>query len=165
MIPRGTVCPFPAPADVDQANETWGANCGPCSIAALLGMSLEHLRPHLGRFEQRRYMNPTQVRGVLEQLGLRYQIVGTTGQWPTDGLVFVQWRGPWDKAPVHVQYQHTHWIAVRGAWIYEVNNREWCPRDFWREQVAPEIASRHEGSDGRWSVRTAYEVELPKPPT
>jgi hypothetical protein len=47
--PGSRVAPLAPPllrytaADSTAANETWGANCGPHSIAAALGLSLEQL--------------------------------------------------------------------------------------------------------------------------
>ena len=43
--------------DAERAGDEWGLNCGPAAIAAMNGLTLEELRPHLGDFEQKRYTN------------------------------------------------------------------------------------------------------------
>lgn len=164
MIDRGSPSPYRPVPDLLEANQAWGANCGPASIAALLGMTLADLRPHLGDFERRRYMNPSQAKAVLLALGLRPRPTNLLEGWPPDGLIFVQFKGQWDGAPAFVQYQHTHWIAVRGSWVYEVNNNEWSARWFWKQHVIEEIALRHDGASGGWYARSGYAVDLPRPP-
>jgi protein gp37 len=61
--------PFPrfSAADVERANAEWGANCGPAAIAAIMGMTLDEVRPHLGDFESKHYTNPTLMFAVLDR--------------------------------------------------------------------------------------------------
>src|SRR5688572_15779830 len=44
-------------AESEAANETWGFNDGPGSLAAMLGLKPEQVREHLGKFESKGYMN------------------------------------------------------------------------------------------------------------
>lgn len=155
--------PFPAPADLDDAAEAWGANCGPASLAALLGRSLALTRPLVASsgFESRGYMNPTHMKAALsvaeEVLGFR-PARGDAERWPVTGLAFIQFGGPWRN--VYEAYRHTHWIAVREDWVYDCNADEWSPRWWWETKVAPVLASHTPGCDGTWSVRSGYEVRL-----
>src|SRR5580700_11291869 len=45
------------PADADRAYEEWGMNCGPSALAAVMGMTFDEVRPHMGDFERKHYTN------------------------------------------------------------------------------------------------------------
>lgn len=152
------------PPDIDEAFEDWGANCGPAALAAVLGIPLAELRPHLGDFEQRRYMNPTHMMQACQRLRLH----GTTNKrWPSIhelALVFIQWGGPWLKpgVPVGAAYRNTHWIALAGIAAYDVNVGHWIHRADWTDPetgVASEIVKRVPRCDGTWSVRYSINLE------
>ena len=49
----------------DRAYDEWGANCGPGAIAAICGLTLDELRPHMGDFEGKRYTT-AQVAEILD---------------------------------------------------------------------------------------------------
>src|SRR5713226_7697451 len=84
-----------------RANEEWGLNCGPAAIAAILGLSLEALRPHLGDFEKKHYTNPTLMYAILRELGVGFTVHNMhrregfeeSPPWPRYGLARVQWEG------------------------------------------------------------------------
>lgn len=158
---RGTRSPYPAPPDIDAAHEAWGANCGPAAIAALLSLSLADVRPHLGDFERRRYMNPTHVREALRSLGWSATNATADDRWPHTGLAFIQWEGPWPN--VAAAYRHTHWVAVRGPWLYDANADEWAARWWWEGQVAPVLAKDIRRCTGTWYVRTGFELDQQLP--
>jgi hypothetical protein len=42
-----------------QAFDAWGFNCGPSAIAAVVGLTIDEVRPHMGDFESKHYTNPT----------------------------------------------------------------------------------------------------------
>jgi hypothetical protein len=147
------------PPDTDAAFEQWGANCGPCALAALLSFSLDRLRHHLPGFENRRYMNPTHMLAALSSL--RVRVDRTTEMFPDRyecGLVFIQWGGPWLKpgVPVGAAYRNTHWIAVAAGAVYDVNVGHWVSRSDWidpTEGVGAELAKHVPRCDGTWKVR------------
>ena len=134
-------------ADADIAADTWGFNCGPGALCGITGLSPAELRPFLGDFEQRGYMNPTLMRETLRRLGVIFQWrvipihkvhdAGSVDECrsmaaataPAFGLCRVQWGGPWCKpnVPMAARYSQTHWIAVarhprRGLGVFDVNN-------------------------------------------
>ena len=125
MLPRFTM------EDADRANDAWGANCGPGAIAAICGLTLDDLRPHMGDFEGKHYTNPTLMWQVLRNIGVRFSYRGGhLGQtnWPRWGLCRVQWEGPWTKpgVPARAAYRHTHWIGATrltdaSIGIYDIN--------------------------------------------
>jgi hypothetical protein len=99
-------------SDVEKACDEWGCNCGPAAVAAVLGLTLEQLRPHLGDFERKRYTNPTLMWAILKSAGAAWRIIRPE-QTMRLGLLRVQWEGPWSRpgVPARVSYRHTHWIA------------------------------------------------------
>lgn len=140
-------------ADVDQAHAAWGCNCGPAAAAAVLGMTLDEIRPHLGDFEAKRYTNPTLMLGILKRLrpgrfewkSLRRDADDLV--WPRWGLARIQWDGPWCEpgVPAHVAYRHTHWVGVaqRGpddVGIFDVNAMNsggWISARDWIDTLVP----------------------------
>src|SRR5688572_13393894 len=50
----GLVCPY-TPAEFDAANDGWGFNDGPGTLATMLNLKPEDVRGHLGRFETKGY--------------------------------------------------------------------------------------------------------------
>lgn len=109
--------------DAQAAADAWGFNCGPAALCAVLGMTPNEIRPHMGDFERKGYTNPTLMGDVLLSLGVRTKLIfrGNNAMpsgsvpWPQWGLVRVQWGGPWTEpgVPMRVRYRHTHWVASR----------------------------------------------------
>lgn len=151
------------PPDAEAAFEAWGCNCGPASLAALLGLKCEGVRDAFPDFAKRHYANPTHVLAALEKLGVRARSIGP--HRPVVGLAFIQWGGPWLQpgVPVGAAYQRTHWIAVDGEAVYDVNAQGWVSRETWEdptEGVAAYLMEHVKGCDGTWSIRAGIEVRL-----
>jgi len=130
--------------DADRAGREWSANCGPGAVAAVLDTTLEAIRPHLGDFEKKHYTNPSLMYQVLRSLGVRW--ITSPTPWPANGLVRVQWEGPWtdEGQPWAARQRHTHWIASRdteeGLFIFDINCicvGGWVPIDEWTKEVVP----------------------------
>jgi hypothetical protein len=114
------------------AFDTWGFNCGPSAIAAVAGLTIDEVRPHMGDFESKHYTNPTLMWSVLKRLSLRWRLRPRTSggvQWPSFGLARVQWEGPWTTpgVPIPARYRHTHWVGgyqpegATSPMIFDVN--------------------------------------------
>jgi len=166
--PRFTV------AEADSAYEEWGCNCGPTAIAAIMGLTLDELRPHLGDFERKRYTNPTLMWEILDRLGADWRRVNPPAGLPTYGLARVQWEGPWTKpdVPMRARYRHTHWIGA--AWsvgrnefgVFDVNamanGTGWCDASDWAHIIVPWILNECvPKADGRWHLTHVVEIALP----
>lgn len=144
--------------EAQEAADDWGFNCGPAALCAVLGMTPDEIRPHLGDFERKGHTNPSLMAAILKRLevpfGRRYQCLGgleaVRPAYPNFGLVRIQWSGPWTRSgvPVKARYRHTHWIAVREStnyrtalrgttprttprWVFDVNNIAWGGWIFW----------------------------------
>ncbi len=166
--------------DADRANEAWGCNCGPAAVAAIAGLTLDELRPHLGDFEQKGYTNPTLMWEILRNAGVRFKQC-TLNQmssehqgmlaWPEYGLVRIQWEGPWTKlgVPMRVRYRHTHWVGALArkdgqVWIFDVNclnnGTGWVSLDDWSTVLVPWLLKASvPKANGRWHLTHVVEVE------
>ena len=167
--------------EAQAAADAWGFNCGPGALTAVLGMTPDELRPHLGDFEQRGYTNPSLMAAILRRLNVPFQRVFESAVdpgarpvvWPRFGLVRIQWSGPWTKpgVPMAARYQRTHWIAVYGApagmppaetplGVYDVNVGHWIAWEAWTKRVAPDLAKSHgKGADGTWWPTHCLEIQ------
>ncbi len=175
LLPRFTQ------ADSNRAYDEWGCNCGPTAFAAILGLTLDEVRPIFARagFDAKRYTNPTMMIDVLRASGCGYSITQgaklSADPWPTWGLVRIQWHGPWmdPGVPIRARYRHTHWVgAARRAvdrtmtadvGIYDcnamANGTGWAPLAAWRDILVPHLTDGHKRADGKWSVTHVIEVQ------
>jgi hypothetical protein len=164
--------------DVERAAEEWGANCGPGALAAICGLTLDEVRPHMGGFERTRYTNPTLMLGALRSLYIAGAIKAwrqTTFNdfdvtWPLCGLARIQWEGPWTApgVPIRVRYRKTHWVAAACAGgavgIFDINcinnGSGWVALKDWRETVVPFILETCvPKANGKWHITHSIEVD------
>lgn len=161
-------------AYAEAAADEWRFSCGPASLCAVLGLSPEQVRPHLGDFASKGFMNPTMMYSALRALCADWHLLGGAGelQWPSYGIVRVQWGGPWMKpgVPKAAAYRHTHWVA---SWkdalgerhhVFDVNAMDrggWVSFLKWKASIAPGLMQTVSRSDGTWSITHAIEVQRP----
>ena len=165
-------------ADVERANAAWGANCGPTALAAICGLTLDEVRPHMGDFESKRYTNPTLMFAALRSTGRPWRRVGihlieTLGlasAWPRWGLCRIQWEGPWTQpgVPAAARYRNTHWVGAayhveRGMGVWDVNalanGTGWVAMADWEHVVVPSILETYPRASGGWHITHAIEVD------
>lgn len=163
--------------DSEAAWSDWGFNCGPAAACAVLGLRPSDIRPWLGDFESKRYTNPSMMRRVLTELGVRFRVVHqsdleptTPVVWPLYGLVRIQWDGPWTApgVPLAARYRKSHWIAYQAASltapasVFDINaikSGGWISEPMWRLRLVPWIVtSCVEQGTGRWWPTHCYEV-------
>lgn len=169
-------------SDAIRAFDEWGANCGPGAIAAIYGLTLDELRPHMGCFEQRpaRYTNPRLMREILASLypltGRRWKWkrVESYRAWPNYGLARVQWEGPWTRpsVPIRVRQRHTHWVGAATrrngeVGIFDINainnGSGWVSLEHWTSIVVPWLLPIcAPKADGGWHLTHVVEVESVK---
>lgn len=162
-------------ADAERAHDEWGANCGPGAIAAIMGMTLDEVRPFMATvdFEAKRYTSPSMMWKILRAIGQPTRKLPTT-DWPQWGLVRIQWEGPWTRpgVPEKARYRHTHWIgckavdlcAGRAFGIFDINcinnGSGWCSFDDWRNILVPWLLEDCEPkATGSWYKTHVIEVE------
>lgn len=169
--------------DAQRAADSWGANCGPTALAAVLGLSLDAVRSHMGDFERKGYTNPTLMFSALRSAGAKWQAfkcppepqqgvlcADPLAYYPRNGLCRVQWEGPWTEpgVPIRARYRHTHWIGARhhrgGVFVFDVNAMcagGWLPEQEWREQLVPWLLRECQPrANGRWHLTHRLEVDL-----
>ncbi|RKI09731.1 hypothetical protein D7Y15_23435 [Corallococcus sp. AB030] len=149
------------PPDLLAAHATWGANCGPGALAAVLGVPVMGLRPHFPK----PWTTPTVMQAALTAKGRRFQLRQGFPAGDLLGLAFVQFRGTWDTAPERAQYRHAHWIGLQRTGpdlvVYDVNAGDaggWVSSEEWKEFVLAPILAQKRGASGLWRIRVTLEV-------
>src|SRR5687768_4399357 len=77
------------PPDIERAADEWEANCGPCSLAAILGARVRAVRRYFPHFPERPYTTITTMKAALDRAGVGYVPLGP--HLPRYGLVFLGW--------------------------------------------------------------------------
>jgi hypothetical protein len=148
-------------------------NCGPAAVAAVLGLTPDELRPHLGDFERKRYTNPTLMWSILRSLKVSFSVSTLAPKWPPYGLARIQWEGPWTQqgVPIAARYRQTHWVGVasgRGGEpvIFDVNAMRvggWIKLDDWQNTLVPWILSVCvPRANGKWYITHAVHLDRPE---
>lgn len=164
---RFTLC------DLECASVAWGCNCGPAALAAIVGLTLDEVRPHLIGFDTKRYTNPKMMFAALNSIGRPWQRIRTPAHMPTWGLCRIQWQGPWTHSDANPRwaYRQTHWIgaAKRKAddsiGVFDVNcvnetpGAGWVSLQDWSSVVVPSLTSEIPRATGGWHITHALEVE------
>lgn len=161
--------------DADRAFDEWGMNCGPGAIAAICGLTLDELRPHMGDFERKGYTNPTLMWEVLERVGARFRTRGLASNvlkldFPRYGLARIQWEGPWTApgVPIRARYRHTHWVGaaiVQGrVGVFDINaignGTGWSSLEDWSETLVPFILGECvPRASGGWHITHSVEID------
>lgn len=149
----------------NRANDEWGANCGPHSLATVLAITLDRARELMPDFEGRGYTTPTMMLAALGRAGVVFTRK-TRLKTPElcEGLNRIQWEGRWTKpgVPPIVAYRYTHWVAKAGGMIFctavPLPEPLWLPESYWRELVAK--VCQAENFDG-WHVTHHYAFPSP----
>jgi hypothetical protein len=168
--------------DAQRAHDEWGCNCGPSALAAIVGLTLDQVRQHMGDFERKGYTNPTLMLDALHSVYAAGLILGWRNvskrsgvlpgcDWPQYGLARIQWEGPWTApgVPMRARYRHTHWVGAaqvphRGIGIFDINCINnvsgWVAVSEWRQTVVPWILKECvPRAFGAWHITHSIEVD------
>lgn len=164
-----------SPPDAIEANEAWGATCGPAAFAAVVGRpvmdckSLFRPGPTYTNFAT---MLRALVAADVAHVVTRRDFKPTGNQMPRKGecwygrLELIQFNGSWMNPGVHpgAALTRTHWIAAchQPVAVYDVN-ADWQDREEWERTTAREIAADIKGCDGTWQVRGCIWVQAVPP--
>lgn len=145
------------PWDVEVARINFGANCGPTSFAAVLGLEVCSGLRHFPGFVERRWCNFTQMKQALRSCGVSFTTVRS--KLPQSGLALVQWVGPWVYGDFggRRSSKYTHWIGVDQKQIFDHTEAKWMPIAIWEEQVAAAFLQEISGATG-WTVKFGIEL-------
>lgn len=159
--------------DADRAYQEWGCNCGPGAIAAIMGMTLDEVRPHIPGFDAKRYTSPSMMEKTLRSIDRPWRRAGEA--WPVHGLVRIQWDGPWTlpNVPIVARYRYTHWVGAAtistgivgldAVGVFDINcmnnGTGWVSLGDWKDTIAPYLISQYPRANGEWHITHAIEVE------
>lgn len=147
------------PLDMDIAAETFGAACGHGALAAATDKRVvDVLRYFPGIEKGKRWVNIPDMHEALTALGRRWWSVAE--KWPANGVVIVQFTGPWTKpgVPPTAACKHTHWIAAREGYVWDANSPDWMPLAVWEALLVPELMPKR--GDG-WRIKRGFEIKPP----
>lgn len=163
-------------ADARAAFDAWGCNCGPAALAAVLGLTLDEVRPFVeyAGFADKRYTNPTMMQDAIRfagaTIGKRWTVPESERSkisFPHQGLARIQWTGPWSQpgASVRWKYRQSHWVACwrigegAASWrlIFDINGG-FRPLREWIRDIVPVITKSIPRADGDWYLTHAWEV-------
>jgi hypothetical protein len=166
----GPSCPF-TEEELSRAHETWRCNCGPATLACMLGLKLADVRDRIPGFRQKGYTNPTMMHEAIRGFGLNI------GKIPNNedlqyGICRIQFDGPWCNrgVPPGAAYRCTHWVGAlhaRGSsgeqqWVYDCNSG-WVTIDDWSRGTALEIAATFPHANGSFFPTHKWELIFPPP--
>ncbi len=122
--------------DSDAANAMWKASCGPHSLAAALGKTLEEIRPALTDYKG--WMSPTQMTQALVALRVPHNLKSRLKTADLcEGINRVQFEGKWLNPGVHprIAYFHTHWVSHFKGFVLctACLPAKWITVESWRD--------------------------------
>jgi hypothetical protein len=146
------------PVGLDDTVQETKVTCGPVSFAAITGMTLPEATSCFSSIEVRSWTTRTDMERALLKAQLSYTC--QAGVWPHTGLCLIQFTGPWTRRQfAQAALKHTHWIAVLGEYIFDINWSGWLPRRNWEDVVLWELLASRSAADG-WRVLTGYEMPV-----
>lgn len=149
------------PPDILQSARVFNATCGPISFAAVLGTFVCEVMRYFPEFPQRHHTTAGDMVYALKSCGAEFAHVGD--QLPHTGIALIQLEGPWTNpgAPIAAQLSYTHWVGVRGDFVFDPNLEDWIERDEWLNRGAAQWMSGVKRCSG-FRVRDGYSV-VPRP--
>ncbi len=149
------------PPDILQSGRMFNATCGPISFAAVLGTFVCEVMRFFPDFPQRHHTTAADMVHALKMCGAEFTHVAN--QLPHTGVALIQLEGPWTNpgAPVTAQLLYTHWVGVRGDFIFDPCLEDWIERDEWLANGAKQWMSAVKRCSG-FRVRDGYSV-VPRP--
>jgi hypothetical protein len=143
---------------LSEAIRDLGATCGPVAFAAISRKSLPEAVRCFTSFVPRGWTTRTDMERALLKAELPYTRLPHF--WPETGLCLIQFTGPWTKRQfAQAALKHTHWVAVLGQYVFDVNWGGWLPQANWQDVVLCEILASRADADG-WQVLTGYEMPV-----
>lgn len=148
------------PPDIQQSARIFNATCGPISFAAVLGTFVVEVMRYFPEFPQRHHTTAADMVYALQHCGAEFTPVDST--LPHTGVALIQLEGPWTNpgSPVVAQLSYTHWVALRGEYVFDSNLEDWIEREEWLARGGMQWMSTVKDCSG-FRVRTGYSI-LPR---
>ena len=113
-----------APSDLSEMARLLGVNCGPAAFAALTARNILDVIDLFPQYPERPWTSRTQMKSALKSSNLSWEAVNNA--FPENGVCLVQFKGPWSNYSYRLaQVRHSHWIAVKRGFVYDVNWEGW----------------------------------------
>lgn len=148
------------PTDSAIAQAVFGANCGPISLAAVLGEDVCDIMCYFPHFlnPNSRFTNLSSMKRALKSCGEKPRQLRQ--EFPTHGVALIQWLGPWTDFNLFSKWSlsYSHWIAISRDHVFDYFDDIWRPMDEWVDLVVPEYLREIPGATG-WTVKFGLEVE------
>ncbi len=124
------------PPDIAQCARLLQANCGPVSLAAVLGTTVIEVMKFFPHFPRRDYTTLADMHYALSCISAMSSPSGN--DFPSTGMALVQLDGPWTVVgvPVRAQLRYTHWVACRSGFLFDINVGDWIEIDEWTNRGA-----------------------------
>lgn len=136
----------PQPVDV---------GCGPTAFSALFGVRSDQLHEYFPEIRERPWINRRDMEYALRERGCTFAKLDAG--WPTIGFCLIHWHGPWTtRGYAHAILKRSHWVAVAGDYVFDVNWHGWLPKENWEDVVIPELLANCEANG--WQTLSAYEL-------
>lgn len=101
------------------------------------------------------WMNRTSMERALTDLNVTYSKI--RGALPAEGIALIQWEGITNVSNFRGRnLVHTHWIAIVGNHVFDVNWPAWIPLKNWEELVVSDALSIKQATG--WSVLTGFAI-------
>jgi hypothetical protein len=143
------------PSDVEEAQDEFGANCGPASFGAICRTPVVDSMRFFPHFPKRDWTTIGDMKKALRTAETQFVKAGP--ELPEFGLVLLQLRT--NNRPAHPLYSlsQTHWVGVFQGCFYDVNWQGWLPIPIWEELVLSQLEFGTKPVIG-WAVRNALAV-------
>lgn len=129
--------------------------CGPTAFSALFGVQGDQLHGYFPEMRERPWVNRRDMEYALRERGCKYAKLDAG--WPTIGFCLIHWRGPWTtRGYAHSILKRSHWVAVAGDYVFDINWRGWLPKENWEDVVIPELLFNCAANG--WQALSAYEL-------
>jgi len=138
------------------AYDVFGANCGPAAFAAALTLDVCDVMAFFDHFPFRDHTDLSDMICALERCCIDHEVAKEV---PSFGLLLVQLEGPWTAYGYARRWagQFTHWVAVSGDDVYDINAGAWMPERVWQEKVLAALIRQTPRATG-WTVKRGIAI-------
>lgn len=141
---------LPPKAALAQAEDAWGANCGPGVLAALSGESLDRVHQALGGDEWPGYTNAGHMRQAMEHLGYCCRARRKYYRHLVERAAVLLT----EDSPAARDGRGRHWIGLHRGLVYDFNTTAWMIWSRWYQKIGRELSGGH-----GWRLGMAYCME------
>lgn len=132
-----------------------GATSGLVSLAAISGKTVPEAVRCFPDFQPNRQASRIDMEAALVSANLTFNRKPKT--WPEEGLCLIQFTRSLTGPGFGHAKNDTHWVAILGEYVFDINWGGWLPHANWEDVVLYEILASKPESD-EWRVVTSYEV-------